>query len=159
SDILLNGQTAKNRGFLRQITDPEASAAIHRQFCYVLAVQLYRASIGRNQAGDDVKAGGLAGAVRTQQPDHLAALNRDADIAQHRAALEALAKPIADQATIVGDQPRCALPEPGGPGVARRAASHAAAHHGFLSVAEEGLCPNAPPAPVPRASSSRMKRP
>src|SRR5436190_5931406 len=157
-DVLFYGQTPKDRRFLRQITDAEAVAAIHRQLCDVLPVQLHRPGIGRDQAGNDVKTGSLAGAVRAEQADHLAALNRDADVAQYRAALEALAEPIADQAVIVGDQPRRRLAEPGRSGVGRRAASHApAAHHGFLSPPEAGLRPEMPP--EPRASSSRMKRP
>ena len=38
-----------------------------------------RAAIRRDQAGDHVEHGGLAGAVRTQQPDRLAAADIDAD--------------------------------------------------------------------------------
>ena len=65
----------------------------------------------RDQAGDDVEAGRLAGAVGAEQTDDLAALHRHADVAHHRAALEALAEPVADEAAIVGDKPR-SLVEP-----------------------------------------------
>src|SRR6266478_4499999 len=72
---------------------------------------------------------GWVASARAEQADYLAALHRDADVAQHRTALKALAEPIADQAMIVGDQPRRRLAEPSRSGVGRCAASHAPAAH------------------------------
>ena len=108
-------------GLLRQIADAEPRAAIHRQIGDVLAVELDRAGIGGDQPGDDVKAGRLAGAVRAEQPDHLAALHRDVDVAQHRPALEALAETAPDQAAVVGDRGAAPWPQPGRPGIAAAA--------------------------------------
>ena len=106
ADILLDGKPAKDRGLLRQIADAEASAAIHRQIGDVAPIEADNPGIGGDQPGDDVKAGRLAGAVGPEQTDHLAALHRDVDVAQHRPPLEALAEPVPEQAAVVGDEPR-----------------------------------------------------
>jgi hypothetical protein len=68
-------------------------------------VEPNRADIGRDEPGDDVEAGGLAGAVGAQEADRLAALDRDRDVAQNRPLLEAFAEVAGDQPSIVGDQP------------------------------------------------------
>ena len=57
-----------------------------------LVVEADGAVVGAQQAGDDVEAGGLAGAVGAEQPDRLAAAHLQADVAQHVAALELLAE-------------------------------------------------------------------
>ena len=69
---------------------PEPGAAVHRQARDVVAVHLDGAAVRRDQAGDHVEAGRLAGAVGTQQADHLAALERQADGAHDGALVEAL---------------------------------------------------------------------
>src|SRR5262249_41825305 len=97
---------AEDRGLLRQIADAEPGAPIHRQLGDVGAVEIDLADIGRDQAGDDVEAGGLAGAVRAEQSDRLAALDRHIDVAQHRPLAEALAEIGGAQPDIVGDEPR-----------------------------------------------------
>ena len=81
-----------------------------------MAVDLDGAGIGRDQAGDHVEAGGLAGAVGAEQADHLAALERQADRTHHRALVEALAdagddKPLAalDHAGARGEFSRSQL--------------------------------------------------
>jgi len=66
ADILLHGKTAKNRSFLRQVTDPEPGALIHRQLGDVMAIEFDGAAIGLDQAGDHVEHRGLAGAVGAQ---------------------------------------------------------------------------------------------
>lgn len=69
-------------------------------------VQSDLAVIGRDQAGDDVKAGGLARAVGSQKADRLTALDRKADIAKDWTALVTLAKRHCDQAGIVCNESR-----------------------------------------------------
>ncbi len=91
ADVLLGGQPAEDRGFLRQVADAEARPAVHRQPRDVVAVERDRAVVGPEQTGDHIEAGGLARAVGAQQPHHLAALQRQADAAHHRAPAEALA--------------------------------------------------------------------
>src|SRR5205085_5266684 len=86
ADILLHGEAAEDRGFLRQIADAEPRALIHRQLGDVMAVKLDGAAVGLDQAGDHVEHRGLAGAVRTEQADRFAAADIDADAAYHLAA-------------------------------------------------------------------------
>src|SRR5204863_836940 len=83
ADILLHGEAAEDRGFLRQIADAEPRALIHRQLRNVVAVKLDGAAIGLDQAGDHVEHGGLAGAVRPEQTDRLAAADIDGNAAHH----------------------------------------------------------------------------
>ena len=90
ADVLLDGEAAEDRGFLRQIADAEPRALIHRQLGDVVAVELDRAAIGLDQAGDHVEHGGLAGAVRAEQADRLAAADIDADAAHDLAGAETL---------------------------------------------------------------------
>jgi hypothetical protein len=81
ADVLLDGEAAKDRGFLRQVADTEPRALIHRQLRHIMAVELDRAAIRLDQASDHVEHRGLAGAVRTEQADRLAAPDIDADAA------------------------------------------------------------------------------
>ena len=57
-----------------------------------MAVQFDHALVGFDQAGDHVEDGRLAGAVRPEQADRLAAPHRKADVLHHRAAAIALAE-------------------------------------------------------------------
>ncbi len=71
-DVLAHRHAAEDRGFLRQVADAHAGALVHRLGGDVLAVQVDRAVVGGDQAGDHVEAGGLAGAVGAKQARHLA---------------------------------------------------------------------------------------
>lgn len=64
-----------------------------------MAVELDRAAIGLDQAGDHVEHGGLAGAVRAEQADRFAAAHIDADAAHHLAAAERLFHAMHSQET------------------------------------------------------------
>ncbi len=90
ADILLHGEPAKDRGFLRQIADPETGTLIHRQLGDVVAVEFDGAAIRLDQAGDHVEHRGLSGAVRTKQADGLAAPHIDADAAHDLTGAETL---------------------------------------------------------------------
>ena len=109
ADILFGGEAAEDRGFLRQIADAQPGAAVHRKAGDVMAVHLDGAGIGRDQAGDHVEAGGLAGAVGTQQAHHFAAVHRQADRAHHGALVEAFADAGDHQTLAAFDhaRPRC----------------------------------------------------
>ena len=85
ANIFFGGQAAEDRRFLRQIADAQPRAAVHRQPGDVMAIELDGAVIGADEAGDHVKKGGLAGAIGTQQADHFAALQGQADAAHHGA--------------------------------------------------------------------------
>jgi hypothetical protein len=67
-----------------------------------VAVQLDMAGIGTHQAGQDVEAGGLAGAVGAEQADGFAALERQRDAAQHGTLAELLDQVAHHQAAILG---------------------------------------------------------
>src|SRR6185312_9076276 len=84
-DIVFHGESAKDRGFLRQIADTEARPAIHRQLRYIMAIKFDFAGVGLHKANHHVEDGGLAGAIRTEEADGFAA--RDIDVhAVHDAA-------------------------------------------------------------------------
>src|SRR3546814_3274329 len=76
---------------LRKIADAESRAPVHRHVGDVVAIQGDPAVVGRNEAGDDIEAGGLSRAVGTEQADRLSALQGQSHTAQHRPLLEALA--------------------------------------------------------------------
>jgi hypothetical protein len=86
--VLLHRHAAEDRGFLRQIAQAGAGALVHRQGGDVLAIEVDRAVVGRDQAGDHVETGGLAGAVGAQQAGHLAAAQGETDVPHHLAAAE-----------------------------------------------------------------------
>src|ERR1700722_6907511 len=90
ADVLLDTETAKDRGLLRQIADAEPGALIHRQLGDVAAVEFDAALVGFDQAGGHVEHGGLAGAVRAEQADGFAFAHIEADAFDHHAADEAL---------------------------------------------------------------------
>src|SRR5262249_6189150 len=46
TNIVFDVEATKNRGFLRQVTDTEARALIHRQYGHVIAVKLDASTIG-----------------------------------------------------------------------------------------------------------------
>jgi two-component system nitrogen regulation response regulator GlnG len=95
---LLDRHAAEDRGFLRQVTDAHAGALVHRQGGDVAAVQGDGPGIDRDQAGDHVEAGGLAGAVGAQQAGHLAATQPQAHALDHGTAAERLADVVDHQA-------------------------------------------------------------
>src|SRR3546814_138558 len=64
------------------------------------------AVIGRDQTGDDIEAGRLAGAVRSEQADDLAAVQRQRHAPEHRPLLEPLAEVLRHEALVVGDELR-----------------------------------------------------
>jgi hypothetical protein len=109
ADVLFDGKAAEYRRLLRQITDAEPGAAIHRKLGDIAPIEADRPGIGSNQTGDDVETGRLSSTVRTEQADDFAALHRYVYVAQYRAPFEALAEALPEKPTVVGDQPRPAL--------------------------------------------------
>ena len=89
ADVVLDVEAAEDRRFLRQIADAEPRALVHRQRGDVVAVELDAAAVGVDQAGDHVEHRGLAGAVRAEQADRLAAPHVERDALHHHAAAEA----------------------------------------------------------------------
>jgi hypothetical protein len=89
TNIVLHIQATKDRSFLRQIADAEPGTLIHRQRGDIVAIELDVSAIGFDQAGDHVENRGLAGAVRAEQADRLAAADVEADAFDDLAADEA----------------------------------------------------------------------
>src|SRR4029077_4620655 len=69
TDVLFCGQAAKDRSFLRQVTDTKTSASIHRKAGDVRTVDFDGAGIGRDKTRNHVEARRLAGAIRPEQAD------------------------------------------------------------------------------------------
>ena len=89
ADVVLDREPAEDRRFLRQIADAEPRALIHRQRRDIVAVEIDAPAIRLDQPGDHVEHRGLAGAVRSQQADRLAAAHVEAHALDHLAPAEA----------------------------------------------------------------------
>ncbi|MDT4867008.1 hypothetical protein FQZ97_1018970 [compost metagenome] len=96
-DVVGHAELAENRGFLRQVTDPCAGAAVHRQVADVVVVDQDAALVGLHQADDHVEAGGLARTVGAEQADDLPAVDAQADVTHDLAALVALGQVLGFQ--------------------------------------------------------------
>ena len=101
TDIVLHRQSPEDGGFLWQISDPEAGTAVHGQIGDIAAIQIDIAVIGRNQTGDQIKTGRLAGPVRPQKTNHLAPLDSERHAAHDRPAFIVLSQIPDDQAAVV----------------------------------------------------------
>src|SRR5579859_1688077 len=97
-DVFAHAHAAEDRGLLRQIAHAHAGALVHRLRGDVLAVEVDRAIVRRDQAGDHVEAGGLAGAVGAEQAHDLAPRQPQGDALHHRPAAERLADVVDHQA-------------------------------------------------------------
>ena len=100
ADVVFDRQAAEDRGFLRQIADAEAGAAVHRHRRHVETVDLDLALVDRHQPGDHVEAGGLAGAVGAEQSDRLAGADAERHAVHHLSALVALGQAVGDQGAL-----------------------------------------------------------
>ena len=93
ADVVFHRQSPKDRCLLRQVADAETRALVHREMRHVEAVDLDRPGIGADQPGNHVEDGGLAGAVRSEQADRLAAAERQRYILHHKPPLEGASQP------------------------------------------------------------------
>src|SRR5436190_1286104 len=75
---------AEHARLLRQVTDSHARPPVDRLEGDVGAVHRDAAARRAEKADDHVEGRGLARAVRPQEPDHLAAVHAQADLAHHR---------------------------------------------------------------------------
>src|SRR6185503_19024647 len=95
--VFLDRELAEHRVFLRQVGNAEARALVDGQLRELAVVQVDAAGVRGHQADDHVEAGGLAGAVRAQQADHLAACHVERHTVHHGARFEALAQALRAQ--------------------------------------------------------------
>src|SRR5690606_23928354 len=89
-DVGGDAELADDRGFLRQAAGAAAFPLGHGEMGDILAVDQGVAAVGPDEADDHVEAGSLAGAVGTEQTDHLAAVDLQRDILDHAAGLVGL---------------------------------------------------------------------
>src|SRR5262249_25077690 len=68
-DVLLDGELAKDAGFLGEVAHAQPGPAIHRQGGNVGPVEPDLSLVGRDLAGGHPEAGGLAGPIGTKQAD------------------------------------------------------------------------------------------
>ncbi|MCY1175799.1 hypothetical protein D9M73_160530 [compost metagenome] len=101
-DVVGDRQLAEDRGFLRQVADTGASAAVHGLVADIEVVDQYAALFGLDQPDNHVEAGGLAGAVGAEQADDLAAVDGQADVAHDLPALVALGQVLGFQSRHYG---------------------------------------------------------
>ena len=118
ADIFFNRQTAKDRGFLRQVSNPKPRAPVHGQISDIAAVEADISIVRRDEPGDHVKGRCFPSPVGTQQADSFATLNRETDAPHNGASTETLADLVHDQAVITGYKARATLRlKSGGSGV------------------------------------------
>ncbi len=79
-DVVLDRELAEHRGLLRQVAHAEAGPAVHRQSGQLLVVEPDAAGVAGHQSHDHVEGGGLAGAVRPEQADHLAGIDLERQV-------------------------------------------------------------------------------
>ena len=106
ADVVLDVESAEDRGFLRQIADSEPRPLKHRQPGDVMAVQFDFALVGFDEAGDHVEDGSLAGPVWPQQPHRLAPPHRKAHVLHHHSAAIALAEVMDGENALSGRRGR-----------------------------------------------------
>ena len=63
TDVVLNAELAKNRGFLRQVGESLLGTDVHRQFRDILPIEENGALLGFQKAYDHVEGGGLTRSV------------------------------------------------------------------------------------------------
>src|SRR5207244_4474433 len=88
--VRLDVELAEHRGLLRQVAEAELRAAVHGQQRHVGVFESDAAGVARHEAHDHVEGGGLAGSVRTEEADHLAARELERQITHDLAGLVAL---------------------------------------------------------------------
>src|SRR4051812_19892750 len=79
-DILDHAHVGDDLDMLKRAAEPERRGALRRLRLQRIAVEPDLAGGQRQQAGDQIEGGALAGAVRADQPDNAAALHLEADI-------------------------------------------------------------------------------
>ena len=74
-EVLANGEPPEDRRLLRQVADAEPRAPVHGLAGELVIPERHPAAVGRHEPDDHVERGGLAGAVRPEEADHLARLD------------------------------------------------------------------------------------
>lgn len=109
ANVVLDRQSAKNRRFLRQITDTEPRALVHRQLRHIVTIEFDTAAIRLDKTGDHVEAGGFACAIRSENTDGFATPDIEADAVHDLARAEAFFDAMNGEITRVLRARRCTV--------------------------------------------------
>ena len=85
ADILFDRHFTKDRCLLRQVANPKASAAIHREIRQIIVVEKDSTLCRRYEADDHVKGGRFACTVRPQKTDYFARIDMNIDLIHYTA--------------------------------------------------------------------------
>src|SRR5690606_19767380 len=96
-DVVLDAQLAEYRGLLREIAEAEAGPVVHRQVGEVAVIEQDSSAVAADQADQHVEGGRLAGAVRPEQADDLAAFQAKGNALDDFPELEALVQSFGAQ--------------------------------------------------------------
>src|SRR5690606_22779451 len=91
-----DGQLPKDRRFLGEVAQPHAGPPVHGQVADVDTVEKNPPARRPLKADDHIKGRGLAGAVGTEKPHHLAPVYLQGDAVDHPAAVIALHQILRD---------------------------------------------------------------
>src|SRR5688500_16873936 len=85
-DIVFDGKLPENRGLLRQITNAEPRALVHRHRADVLAVEQDSAFLRLDEPDNHIECGRLPGSVGSEKPHYFPLLEPQVDVVNHCAA-------------------------------------------------------------------------
>ena len=79
-EVVLDREAPEYRSLLGKVPDALARTFVHGELRDIRAVEIHRASVGADHPDEDVETGGLAGAVRAEEPDDLSLRDLDRDL-------------------------------------------------------------------------------
>src|SRR3990172_11020427 len=92
--ISLNGETAKNGGFLGEVTEASARPEVNRGGGQIFAVHENLSLIGADETDHHMKSRGFSRSVGPEQPYHLTSADLQADPIDHAATIIRLRDPF-----------------------------------------------------------------
>jgi hypothetical protein len=93
-DVLKHGEPWKRFGHLKGAADAAMRARVRRQAIDLFAVEKQAAVVGEDRAADEADEGRFAGAVRADQPEHLAAPQLETDVVDGLEPVKALGEAL-----------------------------------------------------------------
>src|ERR1700730_8543809 len=85
ADVVLDVEAAKDRRFLRKITDAQSRPLVHRKVRYIVTVALDLPAVGLDQSGDGVEGRGFSRSIGPEQTDGFTATHVKAHSIYHHA--------------------------------------------------------------------------
>ncbi len=106
ANVVLHVEAAKDRCLLGQVADAEPCALIHWEVGDIIAIELDRAALRLDQAGNGIERRGLAGAIRPQQTDRFPATHVEGDPIDHLASAITLLQAMGGEIAVRDVVPR-----------------------------------------------------